>query len=124
MKVLVDTSMWIDHFRRGNDHLKELLMLDFVLIHPFIGLEIACGNIPQPRIQTLRLFNFLSMCQQSTVDEVNNFIEREKLYGLGYGMVDLALLTSCLITPNSCLWTCDKRLHQLASRFSIAYSPH
>ena len=67
---------------------------------------------------------FLSMCQQSTVDEVKNFTEREKLYGLGYGMVDLALLISCLITPNSSLWTFDKRLHQLASRFSIAYSPH
>lgn len=50
------------------------------------------------------------------------FIEQEKLYGLGCGLIDLTLLTSALITPGALFWTLDKRLDALAQRFNIAYS--
>ncbi len=30
--VLVDTSVWVDHFRSGNDALVELLELDLVMV--------------------------------------------------------------------------------------------
>jgi predicted nucleic acid-binding protein len=53
MSVLIDTSVWIDHFRNGNDALVELIGLDFALTHPMVILEIACGTPPSPRIQTL-----------------------------------------------------------------------
>jgi hypothetical protein len=49
------------------------------------------------------------------------FIEREKLYGLGCGLVDMALLASTLITPGAELWTLDKRLADLAGSFGAAY---
>jgi hypothetical protein len=58
------------------------------------------------------------------VQEVVAFINREKLYGLGCGLVDLMLLGSVLITPGAQLWTLDKRLMDLAARFKVAYSPH
>jgi hypothetical protein len=55
--------------------------------------------------------------------EVMEFIERERLYGLGCGMVDLVLLASTLITPNAVLWTLDKRLAALCERFAVLHRP-
>ncbi len=55
--------------------------------------------------------------------EVMDFIEREKLYGLGCGLVDLVLLASTLITPSAELWTPDKRLAALCERFGVMHRP-
>ena len=50
MKVLVDSSVWIDHFRNGNKALVELIELDLALTHPMVILEIAGGTPPAPGI--------------------------------------------------------------------------
>ena len=44
--VLVDTSVWVDHFRLGNAALERLLIQDAVLCHPWVLGEIACGTPP------------------------------------------------------------------------------
>jgi len=121
--VLVDTSVWVDHFRNRNEDLISLLMQDLVLSHPLIVTELACGTPPAPRSRTLSDIATLPQARQATLDEVRGFIEREKLYGLGCGVVDLALLASTLLTPGSRLWSLDRRLTQLAQRFDIAFLP-
>ena len=123
MSVLIDTSVWIDHFRNGSNALVELLGLDRVLTHPTVMLEIACGTPPSPRIQTLNNMALLQSCNQASLSDVMAFIEFEKLYGLGCGLVDMALLASTLITPGTALWTLDKRLADLAGRFGVAHLP-
>jgi len=123
VSVLIDTSVWVDHFRHGNDGLVALLGLDRALTHPMVMLEIACGTPPSPRIQTLNNIALLQTCHQASLGEVMAFIEREKLYGLGCGLVDMALLASTLITPSAELWTLDKRLADLAGRFGVAHQP-
>jgi predicted nucleic acid-binding protein len=123
MSVLIDTSVWIDHFRRGNAALVGLLGLDRALTHPMVILEIACGTPPAPRTQTLNNLGLLQACNEASLGEVMAFIEREKLYGLGCGLVDIALLASTLITPGTQLWTLDKRLADLAERFGVAHRP-
>lgn len=121
MSVLIDTSVWIDHFRKGNDALIDLIGMDLALTHPMVILEIACGTPPAPRIQTLSNISLLQPCNQASLSEVQAFIEHEKLYGLGCGVVDMALLASTLITPGTELWTLDKRLADLARRFGVAH---
>jgi hypothetical protein len=121
--VLVDTSVWVDHFRNRNEDLVSLLMQDLVLSHPLIVTELACGTPPAPRSRTLSDIATLPRARQATLDEVRGFIERDKLYGLGCGVVDLALLASTLLTPGSRLWSLDRRLTQLAQRFDIAFLP-
>jgi predicted nucleic acid-binding protein len=123
MNVLVDTSVWTDHFRNGNDALVDLIGLDRVLSHPMVILEIACGTPPAPRIQTLDNIALLQPCNQASLGEVTEFIERERLYGLGCGLVDMVLLASTLITPGTELWTFDKRLADLADHFGVAHRP-
>jgi hypothetical protein len=42
--------------------------------------------------------------------------------GLGCGLVDISLLASTLITPDTLLWTQDKRLALLAMRFGVGFA--
>lgn len=123
MSVLIDTSVWIDHFRNRNDVLVDLIELDLALAHPMVIVEIACGTPPAPRIQTLNSMSLLQPCNQASLSEVMEFIEREGLHGLGCGLVDMSLLASTLITPGAELWTLDKRLAELAERFGVAHLP-
>ena len=122
MNVLVDTSVWAEHFRNRNTTLTKLLLSDRVLTHPMVVAELACGTPPSPRTQTLSDIGLLEPANQASIAEVRILIEQEKLYGLGCGLVDIALLASTLITPGAQLWTLDKRLAKLAERFDIHYS--
>lgn len=121
MSVLIDTSVWVDHFRNRNNALVELIEMDLALHHPMVLVELACGTPPAPRAQTLHSIGVLRTCSQASLLEVMDFIEREKLYGLGCGLVDMCLLASTLITPGTQLWTLDKRLADMAGRFGAAY---
>ncbi len=124
MTVLVDTSVWVDHFRRRNEDLVNLMRRDLALIHPMVLLELACGTPPSPRTQTLSDLALLMTAEQATIEEVMQFVEREKLYGLGCGLVDMALLASTLVTTGAKLWTLDRRLVDLADRFGVAHQAH
>ncbi|MCL2656352.1 MAG: type II toxin-antitoxin system VapC family toxin [Betaproteobacteria bacterium] len=118
--VLVDTSVWGDHFRLCNDALTDLLELDRVVAHPLVLGEIACGTPPN-RVQTLANLGSLQQAQQASIREVMDFIERERLFGAGCGLVDLMLLASTLVTQGIELWTLDKRLSALAERFGVMH---
>jgi predicted nucleic acid-binding protein len=120
--VLVDTSVWVAHFRQRNDVLANLLDLDLVMVHPLILGEIACGTPPN-RLQTLGDLGSLQQVQQASVREVIDFIERERLFGLGCGLIDLQLLASTLLTQGVALWSMDKRLCTLAERFGVMHQP-
>ena len=43
--TLVDTSVWIHHFRTGSEELRSLLDEEQVFCHPFIAGELACGTL-------------------------------------------------------------------------------
>lgn len=120
-EVLVDTSVWVNHFRNSNATLQKLLGLDLVLAHPMVLLELACGTPLAPRNKTLRDIGLLKQAQQASLREAMEFVEREKLYGLGCGLVDIVLLASAKITPGAELWTLDAKLAGLADRFGIRF---
>lgn len=123
MRVLVDTSVWIEHFRQGLPALAELLGQDTVLMHPYVLAELACGTPPKPRARTLADLGRLMPAPVATQAELLAFIERNALHGKGCGMVDIALLASARLAPAARLWTLDKRLESLAERLGIAWAP-
>ncbi len=120
--VLVDTSVWVHHLRRGNDALTALLTRDMVTIHPLVLGELACGTPPH-RAQTLADLGILQRPRQASIEEAMLLIENERLFGLGCGLVDMLLLASTLMTPGLSLWTLDKKLGVLAARFGISHLP-
>jgi predicted nucleic acid-binding protein len=118
--ILVDTSVWVDHLRRGDAGLAALLDRAFVLAHPFVVGELACGNLAQ-RAQVIGLLQMLPQATVAEADEVLAFIERRRLHALGIGYVDAHLLASVALSAGSSLWTRDKRLLAAAQRLHCAY---
>lgn len=122
MSVLVDTSVWVRHFREADPHLQELLSQDSVLMHPMVHAELACGTPPAPRADTLAALAMLRPSQEASIPETLEFLERHKLFGKGCGLVDLSLLASTLITPGAVLWTADRRLADMARQLDVAHA--
>ncbi len=107
--ILVDTSVWIDHFRRGNAALAELLERGEVLTHPLVIGELACGQLKRRR-EILDLLHALPPATVASEAETLLFIERRKLMGKGMGYIDAHLLASVTLTDDASLWTVDRKL--------------
>ncbi|MEN2388091.1 PIN domain-containing protein [Comamonas sp. A7-5] len=122
VSVLVDTSVWVRHFREADSHLQKLLMQDSVLMHSMVHAELACGTPPAPRADTLAALAMLRPSQEASIPETLEFLEKNQLFGKGCGLVDLSLLASTLITPGACLWTADRRLAEMAKQLGVAYA--
>ena len=86
--ILVDTSVWVEHLRRGMPHLATLLQSGKVLIHPWVISELACGNL-RNRSQVLDLLQGLPAATVASDAEMLLLIERERLMGRGIGYVDV-----------------------------------
>lgn len=117
--VLVDTSVWIDHFRRSDSLLASLLRENRVQVHPMIIGELACGSLRQ-RNEILPLLQLLPLTETPSQDEVLHFVEKRRLFGQGVGWVDMNLLASCVLS-GSTLWTRDKSLLKIAQMLELNY---
>ncbi|MEI6563886.1 MAG: PIN domain-containing protein [bacterium] len=115
--VFVDTSVWVDHLRRGEPLLQDFLSEGQVTTHPFVIGELACGNLSN-RDELLALLSELPLVTIATNEEVMRLIERHKLNGKGLGWVDMNLLASALISRIP-LWTRDHRLAAVAKKLGI-----
>ena len=111
--ILVDTSVWVDHLRRADAALADLLERGTVLMHPFVLGEIACGSLAR-RATVLELLQHLPMAEVADTDEILSFIDRRGLHGQGICLIDVHLLASTALTAGARLWTRDKRLRAAA----------
>ena len=116
--ILVDTSVWVNHLRKGDARLKALLGAGQVLIHSVVIGELALGNLHEPDA-ILQSLHDLPPAVLAGDGEVLDFIERNALFGLGIGYVDAQLLASARLSAAP-LWTHDKRLHEVASKLGLA----
>ncbi len=117
--ILVDSSVWVDHLRKGDATLARMLNSERVLAHPFVIGELALGSLRQRE----SILAYLQNLPQATVagdTEVLRFVNQEALYGHGIGYVDVHLLASVRLTAGGSLWTRDKRLHAVAGRLGLA----
>jgi len=117
--VLVDTSVWIEHLRRGSDQLSDLLLNNQVYCHGFIIGELACGHLKN-RDRILNLLNSLQKAAIAEDMEVMQLIEEHRLYGRGLGWIDAHLLSSALLSGVQ-LWTMDKHLIKVTGQLGIHY---
>jgi predicted nucleic acid-binding protein len=106
--VLVDTSVWIQHFRQGEPVLIDRLSEGLVLMHPFVSGELACGNLKR-RSEILSDLHEMPQAVLASNSEVLRLIEDRQLWGRGLGWVDLNLLASALLSGCE-FWTLDRRL--------------
>lgn len=116
--ILVDTSVWVDHFRKGLPLLADLLRSGQVTTHPFVIGELACGNL-RKRTEILTFLSALPSVQLATHAEALHLVEAHSLHGAGIGWVDVHLLSSALLSRTS-LWTRDRKLRAAALDLDVA----
>ena len=118
--ILVDTSVWIDHLRRGVSELGQLLEQNLVLVHPFVIGELACGNLTR-REEILEHLHNLPRAVVASDREVLHLIEARRLMGHGVGYLDLHLLASVILSEDAVIWTRDRKLDAVAAELSIQH---
>jgi len=120
--ILVDTSIWIDHFRAPEPKLLRLLEPRLIYTHPIVIGELLVGGLPgRPTI--LPFFQRLRATVMASHEECVLLIERHKLWGRGIGYADVQLLASVLLTSGALLWTRDGRLAAVADELGVAALP-
>lgn len=116
--TLVDTSVWIDHFRSENSSLSSLLEDGAVLTHPFVIGELACGALRNRR----RILSDLAELPQANTasdDEVLQLVERRSLWGKGIGWIDCHLIGAAILSDCT-LWTLDAALQRVVADLRLA----
>lgn len=116
--LIVDTSVFVDFLRDGDEALARELNAAQVLAHPFVIGEIALGSLKN-RAEILNLLLCLPKPVVASDDETLAFIERYNLFGRGVGYVDAHLLASTRLSGCR-LWTRDKKLRAAAAELSVA----
>ncbi|AMK18859.1 type II toxin-antitoxin system VapC family toxin [Sphingobium sp. MI1205] len=116
--ILVDTSVWIDHFRHDDSALARSLDQWQVLSHPFVIGELALGSLRQ-RYLILEGLRGLPSALVAHDEEVHAFIDRHRLFGIGIGYIDAHLLAAMWLTPDVLFWTRDTRLRAAALRLGV-----
>lgn len=119
--VLVDTSIWLDYIRSGNEQLADLLCENRVLMHEMVLGELACGSLQQ-RADGLEILGNLPRIDVAAHPEVLAFIEAMQLFGCGIGYVDNHLLASLQLNPGTQLWSRHRRLVHAAQRLGVAFN--
>lgn len=121
--ILVDTSIWIDHFRYDDAELRKIINDDKLLCHPFVVGELALGSLRE-RGAVLAYLAAQREAMIATHAEVMTMIDRNSIFSMGIGYTDAHLLTSTLLDRRSSLWTRDKRLAAAAQKVGAALYPH
>ena len=117
--VLVDTSVWINHLRKNDRHLEQLLFDGAVICHVHIIGELACGNIKN-RKEIITLLQALPQASVVEFEEYLYFLDQNQLFGKGIGFVDIHLLASAQLCQVP-LWTADKRLIAASAELNLQY---
>lgn len=118
--IIVDTSVWVDHFRGRDTPLDDLLGVTPVLLHPFVHGELLLHGLPRKNPVTDALEE-LDPAPVASADEVAAFIVWADLKGTGIGYVDTHLLVSARLLPAGRILTLDQCLDSQAQRLDIAY---
>lgn len=118
--ILVDTSVWVDHFRRPMTEMAELLERDVVLQHPFVTGELLLGN-PGDRSALASFLNSLETASVCEPTDFADFIDSQSLGGTGIGFVDANLLAAASADGHK-LWTRDRRLAEQAERLGLLHA--
>lgn len=86
---------------------------------PFVIGELLLGYVPKIA-EMIDDLTTLPKAIVATADELLKFISDRKLPGSGIGYVDAHLLAAAALTPETSIWTRDKRLLAAAQLLSLA----
>jgi predicted nucleic acid-binding protein len=115
--ILADTSVWVDHFRKGEPRLADLLAQGRIAGHPLVIGELACGALRR-REEILGYLSALPCASVASHAEALHFAGERKLHAKGLGWIDVHLLASAVLT-GCALWTKHKTLASAARMLGV-----
>ncbi len=113
--ILIDTSIWVDHFRKSEPRVAALLAAGQVAIHPFVIGEFIMGNVPSVD-RIISFMTCLPLIETVTATDFYAFATTNKIGGTGLGFVDAHLIAALTGRNEASIWTRDKRLAAEALR--------
>ena len=102
--ILVDTSVWIDHFHHSDPVLVSLLHEDEIGSHPLVAEELAMGSL-RSRDDVLKHLTHLRQFPVLSHDELLTLVAAHALW-----------------VPGARLWTRDKRLLRAAEERGVSFT--
>lgn len=120
MRLLVDTSVWIDHFHRADAELQAALRAGSVWTHAVVIGELAAGRLAR-RGEVITLLRKLPRADEIDLDEGLHLLNAHELSGKGLSWSDVQLLAAAKI-DHCTLWTRDRALKSAAARLQLAYT--
>jgi predicted nucleic acid-binding protein len=119
VSVLVDTSVWIDHFRHADRELQSRLERGQVWTHAVVIGELAAGQLRE-RAAVLRHLLRLPRADDIDLEEGLHLVEAHDLAGRGLSWSDVQLLAAAKIGGVR-LWTRDRALAQAAQHLGLGF---
>ena len=117
--ILADTSVWVDHFRRGSMRFAQRLEKGEIAIHTVVLGELATGNLAR-RQQTLAALHSLPRVKEGSNEECLAYLETHRLFGRGIGWNDVQLLVAARL-GHMHLWSLDRSLTTIAARLHLLH---
>lgn len=117
--ILLDTTIWIRHFREADSDVVQLLSDQQVVTHSFVIGELACGSLAD-HSRTLSWFHDIDSLPVVPIDEILYFIERYELFSKVIGLVDVQLLAAVKLTTGTFLRTANKKLASIAQTMGLS----
>ena len=118
--ILVDSSVWIDRFRRSDRTLNGKTANREILMHPFVMADVLLGSL-RDRKRTGDSVENIEAVPVAAHADVHAKLEEWRAFGRGIGWVDLHLLASAQI-PAFFLWTRGRRLGALADEIGLRFA--
>ncbi len=117
--VLVDSCVWIKHFRQRNSLLVDMLEDGEVWCHPIVVGELSMGNLKN---RQLTIFDLVKLNRPpiATFAETRQMIEARRLWGRGIQWNDARILASAILGQVP-LWTFDIRLNEIAKELGVGF---
>ena len=118
--VLIDSSIWVDFFRKGDSSIKSSLLREKsrVVTHEMIIGEMMLSNRTDDSF--LEELLLISRLPSVSFEEYWRFVKEKRIAGKGIGYVDTNLLASS-IKNGARIWTLDKKLAQAAEESGCLY---
>jgi len=120
VRVLVDTSVWIDHFHRADSQLQARLQAGQVWTHTVVIGELAAGHLKQ-QADILRHLQKLPRADEIDLGEGLHLLDRHSLAGRGLSWSDVLLLAAARI-DGLMLWTRDRPLARAAAELGLDHA--
>ena len=113
--ILVDTSIWIDHFKKKNEILSQWILDGMVCTHSLIIQEICLGDFKQ-KVKIIDSLKHLIIIPMISHQEFILFSTKHNFRKVG--VVDVHLIASAILSRCS-IMTSDKSLALAAQKVDL-----